>query len=117
MAFATPMPLRFRASLAALAMMAGTVTTAIAQEVNYSMTVRDGKFEPSTLNVKAGTKFKLTISNATAKAAEFESSELNREKIIPPNSSASVYIGPLEPGTYPFFDDFNQATRGQIIAK
>lgn len=88
-----------------------------AQEASYSLTIRDGKFEPSTLQVKAGVKFKLTINNATAKSAEFESAELNREKVIPAGSNGSVYIGPLEPGSYPFFDDFNQSNRGRIVAK
>lgn len=88
-----------------------------AQEVNHTLTIRDGKFEPSTLQVKAGVKFKLTITNTSAKSAEFESSELNREKVVPAGGSGSIYIGPLEPGTYPFFDDFNQSNRGRIVAK
>lgn len=88
-----------------------------AQEVTHSLTIKDGKFEPSTLNVKAGVKFKLVINNATNKSAEFESAELNREKVIPAGGSGSVYIGPLQPGTYSFFDDFNQKNRGVIVAK
>ena len=94
-----------------------TMPPASAQEASYAITIRDGRFEPSTLNVKAGVKFKLTVTNATAKSAEFESAELNREKVIPAGTSGSLYIGPLEPGTYPFFDDFNQSNRGQIVAK
>jgi len=50
-------------------------------------------------------------------AAEFESSELNREKVEPAGQSAVIYVGPLSPGTYPFFDDFHQSTRGRIVAK
>jgi hypothetical protein len=26
-------------------------------------------------------------------------------------------VGPLAPGTYPFFDDFDDKNRGQIVAK
>lgn len=92
-------------------------TPVVAQEVTHTLTIRDGKFEPSTLNVKAGVKIKLIITNATNKSAEFESAELNREKVIPAGSSGTIYIGPLSAGTYPFFDDFNQKNRGQIIAK
>ena len=94
-----------------------TIGPAAAQDASYALTIRDGKFEPSTLTVKAGIKIKLTITNTTAKAAEFESSELNREKVVAANSSATIYIGPLAPGTYPYMDDFNQSNRGQIIAK
>lgn len=88
-----------------------------AQEAAYSITIRNHHFEPSTLTVKAGTKIKLTVTNAQSEAAEFESAELNREKVVPPGSSVSVYIGPLEPGSYGFFDDFHQSTTGRIVAK
>jgi uncharacterized cupredoxin-like copper-binding protein len=88
-----------------------------AQETAYSITIHDDRFEPSTLNVKAGVKFQLHVKNARKVAAEFESSELNREKVVPPGQSTVIYIGPLAPGTYPFFDDFRQSTRGRIIAK
>ncbi len=84
---------------------------------SYSLTIHDTHFEPSTLNVKAGVKFQLRVTNARKVAAEFESAELNREKVIPPGQSAVIYIGPLAPGTYPFFDDFHQSTRGRIVAK
>ena len=69
------------------------------------------------MNVKAGVKFTLNITNATAKSAEFESYELNREKIVEAGKTITVYLGPLEAGSYPFFDDFNQAANGKIIAK
>jgi hypothetical protein len=57
------------------------------------------------------------VRNATRRPAEFESAELNREKVIPAGTSATIYIGPLSPGSYPFFDDFQQSRRGTIIAK
>jgi hypothetical protein len=91
-------------------------TPALADQT-YSVTVHDGGFQPSTLQVQAGVKFKLTVTNATSKSAEFESAELNREKVIPAGSSAIIYIGPLAPGSYPFFDDFDAKKHGQIVAK
>ena len=103
--------------IAAAAISISMFATAIAQEASHSITIRDGKFEPSTLNVAAGIKIKLTITNATKKSAEFESAQLNREKVIAAGSSGTIYIGPLAPGTYPFFDDFNKSTTGQIVAK
>ena len=111
-----------RAALIAAALVIGPVAmmapaTVAAQDASYSITLKDGKFSPSTLNVKAGVKFSLTITNATAKPAEFESYELVREKIVPAGGSVSVYLGPLTPGTYPYFDDFNQSSTGQIVAK
>ena len=105
------------ASAISMALLACTAVVAQAQEVTHALTIRDGKFEPSSLEVKADTKFKLVITNATAKAAEFESSELNREKVVPAGKSATVLIGPLKAGTYPFVDDFNKANKGEIVAK
>jgi Cupredoxin-like domain len=96
--------------------MASTVPVG-AQEPTYSLTIHDTRFEPGTLNVKAGVKFKLVVRNARKVASEFESAELNREKVLPPGQSGVIYIGPLAPGTYPFFDDFHPSTRGQIVAK
>jgi len=71
---------------------------AFAQEASHSITIRDHNFEPSTLDVKAGVKIKLTVINAQKQAAEFESAELNREKVIPPGQSVIIYVGPLAPG-------------------
>jgi hypothetical protein len=103
--------------LALAALSAATIAPVRAQEPSYSLTIHDTRFEPATLSVKAGIKFKLVVRNARKVAAEFESAELNREKVIPAGQSAVIYIGPLAPGTYLFFDDFHQSTRGQMIAK
>ena len=69
------------------AALAALTCPALAQETAYSLTVQNGKFEPSTLAVKAGVKFKLVVSNKGTKPAEFESPELNREKIVPAGAS------------------------------
>lgn len=82
------------------------------------ITIKDHKFSPTEVRVPAGQKVKLVIDNQDATAEEFESAELNREKIIAPKSKASVWIGPLKPGKYPFIGEFNQATaQGVIIAE
>lgn len=91
---------------------------AIAADVDIAITIKDHKFTPAEVRVPAGKKIKLIIENQDATAEEFESHELNREKIIAPRSKATVYIGPLKPGSYPFFGEFNQATaRGVVIAE
>ena len=103
--------------IAATVMLSAHATTLPAQEAGYSLTIYDDRFEPSTLNVKAGVKFQLRVNNGRKVAAEFESAELNREKVVPAGQSAVIYVGPLAPGIYPFFDDFHQSTRGHLIAK
>ena len=88
-----------------------------AQDASASVTMTKGGFQPSTVSVKAGVKIKLTVHNAQSDAAEFESADLNREKVIPAGSTATVYVGPLEPGSYGFFDDFHPSSTGRIVAK
>ena len=45
-------------------------------------------------------------------------SDLNREKIIAGGREGTVYVGPLDPGTYEYFGEFNPDTaQGRIIAK
>lgn len=91
---------------------------AMAADVEIPVTIKDHKFTPAEIRVPAGKKIKLIIENQDATAEEFESHELNREKIIAPKSKATVYIGPLSAGKYPFFGEFNPATaRGIVIAE
>ena len=90
----------------------------LAGDLEYKLTIRDHRFEPAEIRVPAGKKIKLIIDNQDASAEEFESHELNREKVIPAKSKTTVFIGPLSPGRYPFIGDFHQKTaNGVIIAE
>ncbi len=82
----------------------------------YALEIRTQGFHPASLRVPAGTRIRLRIRNPRTRPAEFESYALNREKILPPGATITVWIGPLEPGEYPIFDDFNPPARGLIIA-
>ena len=73
--------------------------------------IKDHLFYPSEFSVPANTKIKLLIINNDPTPEEFESYELNREKVIIGNSKAVIFIGPLSPGTYPFFGEFYQKRR------
>jgi len=90
----------------------------LAADAEFRLSIRDHRFEPAELRVPAGKRIRLTIVNQDAAAEEFESYELHREKLIPGNSSGTVYIGPLEPGRYPYFGDFHpDTTTGVIVAE
>jgi plastocyanin len=83
-----------------------------------ALTIKDHRFTPAELKVPAGKKIKLIVDNQDATPEEFESHDLNREKVIAPKSKATIFIGPLKPGTYKFFGEFNQATaQGAVIAE
>ena len=94
------------------------VGSVYAKKPTFEIIIRDHLFYPSTFEIPARTKVKLIILNKDTTSEEFESYELNREKIIMGNSKAVVFIGPLEPGVYPFFGEFNIKTaQGVILVK
>ena len=76
----------------------------------YEIEIKDHKFTPERITAKAGEKFKLLVHNRDATPEEFESDDFRREKIIPGNSSATIFVAPLEPGEYHFFGEFNLDT-------
>lgn len=84
----------------------------------FALTIRDHRFHPSELQVPAGQKIKLVIHNEDPTPEEFESHELQREKIIKGHGKGVVFVGPLEPGEYPFFGEFHMDTAlGKLVAK
>lgn len=89
-----------------------------AVDAEARLTIENHRFQPAELAVPAGVKVRLTVENRDATPEEFESHELNREKVIPGKRTATIFIGPLAPGRYPFFGEFNEATaRGVIVAQ
>ena len=80
----------------------------------FTLTVKDGAFVPKALTLPAGQKVKLLVSNETSSAVEFESFSLHREQVVVAGAKISVFIGPLKPGSYDFFDDFHPGTAGTI---
>jgi hypothetical protein len=80
--------------------------------------IRDHLFFPAELEIPVDTKVKLVIINQDTTAEEFESYELNREKVIPGKSKGIIFIGPLPAGEYPFFGEFFPNTaQGKVIVK
>lgn len=83
----------------------------------YTIVIKDHRFEPQELTVPSGKKVKLIIDNQDASAEEFESYELHREKVISGHSKAPIFVGPLKPGRYKYFGEFNVKTaQGVIVA-
>ncbi len=90
----------------------------MAQESVYKIILKDHKFNPTTLIIPAGEKVKIEIDNQDPTAEEFESHELNREKIIFGGKKAFIYVGPVKAGTYSYFGEFNpQTAKGIIVAE
>ncbi len=86
--------------------------------VIVKLVAKDGRFTPPNLEVPAGKRIKIEISNEGTTPIEFESLPLKQEKVLAPGAKSSVVINPLKPGEYPFFDEFHPDTsRGKLVAK
>lgn len=91
---------------------------ASAADGDVTIVIKDHKFEPSEVTVPAGKRVTLVVENQDATSEEFESGPMKVEKIIGPKRTARISVGPLEPGSYNFFGEFNPKTaQGTLIAK
>ena len=77
--------------------------------------IADHLFNPPQITIPANTKVKLLVINQDPTPEEFESYELNREKVIAGNSKAVIFIGPLPAGSYPFFGEFYPKTAQGVV--
>ena len=87
------------------------------EAVSLSLTIKDRKFEPAELHAPPGRAIEIHVKNLNPIVSEFESSDFNREKIVEAGSQITVFIGPLSPGSYGYFDDFHRETTATVIAK
>jgi uncharacterized protein (DUF58 family) len=96
--------------------LAGLSATARAQD--FTITIKDHRFEPAELRVPAKKRFTVYVINDDPTPEEFESLPMKVEKVIPGKTKAVVRIGPLEPGRYEFIGEFNQSTaKGVMVAE
>ena len=86
-----------------------------AEVPTFTIEIRNHLFYPSQLVIPANTKVKLIVLNSDPTPEEFESYELNREKVIMGGAKAIIFIGPLPSGEYPFFGEFNPKTAQGMI--
>ncbi len=93
-------------------------SVAMSAEDPYRIAIKDHKFEPQELSIPANQKIKIVVDNQDATPEEFESYDLNREKVIGGNKKATIFVGPLKPGRYKYFGEFNPKTaQGVIVAE
>ncbi|MEI6564977.1 MAG: cupredoxin domain-containing protein [bacterium] len=88
-----------------------------AEDTGFTIVIKDHQFSPAKLKIPAGKKVKVVIENQDATAEEFESYDLNREKVVAGNAKITVFLGPLKPGIYKYFGEFHKNTaQGVVIA-
>jgi hypothetical protein len=88
------------------------------EEPVFTIEFDDGAVAPLRLEVPANKRFQLLLRNNGETPAEFESAELRKEKVLAPKSSGTLVFRTLDPGEYPFFDDFHpDAPKAVLVAK
>ena len=109
----------FRRLIGAIICAASLVTyTSVSAEEAYTLTIKDHRFEPAQLSIKAETPVTLIVKNLDASPEEFESKSLRIEKIIPANSEANFTIRALKAGRYKFVGEFHEdSAKGELIAE
>ena len=87
-------------------------------QTEFHLVISDHRFTPAEITVPADKKVRITIENRDDSFEEFDSRDLNREKVVPGKSNGVVFIGPLKPGRYQFQGEFHSSTaQGVVIAK
>jgi plastocyanin len=90
----------------------------LASDAEFSILIKDHKFEPAEIRVPTGQKIRLVVKNTDKTAEEFESKQLKREKVIQGGASAIISIGPLKPGNYAFVGEYHEdSAKGVVIAE
>jgi len=107
----------WQAALGALSLALATTAAQAQDAVVVSVAAKDGRFEPATLEVPAGKRIRIEVSNQGSKPIEFESKALKFEKVLAPGAKASVVVNPLKPGEYAFFDEFSPDAKGKVVAR
>lgn len=83
---------------------------AIADVQEFALTIKDHQFAPTVLKIPANQKVKIVVDNQDATPEEFESYDLNREKVIGGGKKGAIFMGPLKSGKYPFVGEFHAKT-------
>jgi Cupredoxin-like domain len=84
------------------------VPAASADDATLVLELKDHKFQPLNPTIPANTRVKVTVKNLDPTPAEFESQDFDAEKVVPGNGQITVNIGPLDPGSYDFYDEYHQ---------
>ena len=83
-----------------------------------AVTLKDHKFTPTQIHVKANTPTIILLTNQDATAEEFDSTALKVEKVVAGHDSGTVRLRALAPGKYPFMGEYHSDTaQGLVIAE
>ncbi len=94
----------------------GLGAVAHAAPAPITVTLKNHLFSPASLTAVAGQKIVIAVINQDAATEEFDSHDLNVEKLVTPGGRATITVGPLKPGAYSFMGEFHPKTaQGKLI--
>lgn len=94
------------------------IPTVEAKRPEYHLDIKNHLFYPAKVIIPAHKKIKLIIHNHDNSVEEFDSFDLNREKVIFSGQTSTIYIGPLPVGEYNFFGEYHpNSARGKVVVQ
>jgi plastocyanin len=108
---------RIGATIFAAALLALSTSARVSADdmVSLSLVLKNHQFDPAEVHAPPGKQIAIHVKNLNDIVSEFESNDLHFEKIVPVGSEVTVYVHPLQPGRYNFYDDFHHATQGYLV--
>jgi len=105
-------------SILLIALVSLICAPAFAGDNLVTLTLKDHKFTPSEIHVKAHTPTTVTLVNEDDATEEFDSNALKVEKVVGGHATATMRVRPLAPGSYAFMGEFHSETaRGTVVAE
>src|SRR5438105_3760929 len=94
------------------AILAAPATSSAAEDKTppVALVLKDHKFEPAVIEVPAGQRIRIELSNRDGSSDEFDSVDLKVEKEVTPHGKVVFFVGPLQPGTYKFMGELHPVT-------
>ncbi|HKB58756.1 MAG TPA: cupredoxin domain-containing protein [Gallionellaceae bacterium] len=85
---------------------------------DYHLVIKNHRWNHDTVVIPADTKVRFLLENQDDTPEEFDSRDLNVEKVLMGHSKGQVYIGPLKAGRYKFQGEYHPThAQGVVIAK
>ena len=94
------------------------VATPALADAQIEVHLKNHKFTPSVIKVRANQPSMIILHNDDDTADEFDSSSLKIEKVVPGKNKGNIRVRALAPGKYPFMGEYHaQTAQGVVIAE
>jgi len=96
----------------------GALATSSFAQAPIEVHLKNHRFTPSVIKVKANQPSMIMLFNDDDTADEFDSSSLKIEKVVAGHNKGAIRVRALAPGKYPFMGEYHAATaQGMVIAE